>query len=80
MLAHVTALRQPSILLGLIPADQLCDGRRAVSLAHQRRRPVRECSALLMQHRCAAANANNRRIPRRAVRLFSRFDRCHANF
>lgn len=48
--------------------------------AAQRRRPMREGPALPMQHGRAAANANNCRVPRRAVRLFTCFDRRHGEF
>lgn len=79
-----------------VPADQFCERRCAEPLASQlrwiferdfavlcpaqRRGAMREGSTLLMQHRRAAADANNRRVARRTVRLFAYFDRRHDDF
>jgi hypothetical protein len=46
----------------------------------QRRRAMRKGSALLMQHGCAATDANNCHVARRTVRLFAYFERRHDDF
>jgi hypothetical protein len=79
-----------------VPTDQFRNRRRAELLSRQlvgvferdfamlcpaqRRRAMSEGPALLVEHCRAAAEANNRRVARRTVRLFACFDRRHEGF
>jgi hypothetical protein len=57
-----------------------CDFAMLLLCPAQRRRAMREGSALLMPHAPAAATANNRCMARRTIRLFAGFDRRHDDF